>query len=169
MRNWLKMTLFVSAFSPTLLVLGGVRWYELGTADGVVYQLILISILGTALPFLIIRWLISEAESFSFRARKVEAADYFLLVFVASYFIPLVAKVAEMDFVYSLLLVFVGFLVAWVVSSIPSHPLLYLFKYRFYKVESDEGMVYMLISRRDISSPKSIGFVKKISSGMLLE
>lgn len=169
MRNWLKTVLFVSALSPTLLVVGGVRWYESGVLDIVVIQLILVSLIGSILPFLIILCLVQEAESLAFNAKKIESADYFLIVFVVGYLIPVVAKFAEIGCFYFFLLFVVCVFIAWLISNIPSHPLMYIFKYRFYKVESEEGVVYILISRRNILSPKSIKLVKRISSGMLLE
>ena len=61
------------------------------------------------------------------------------------------------------------FVVAWFVSNIPSHPILYLFKFRFYKVESNDGMVYTLITRRIIRSPSNVTRVMKLSSAMLME
>lgn len=93
MRNWLKTVLFVSSYSPALLVLGGVRWYSIGEIDTLVVQLVIISILGVVLPLLILALLRAEAESINFKAKKVESTDYFLLVFVASYLAPIAMKV----------------------------------------------------------------------------
>lgn len=169
MRNWLKTLLFVSSFSPTLLVLGVVRYYSSGELDTLTIQLAIIAILGTLIPFLILLWVRSETETIKFKAKKVESADYFLIVFVASYLTPVVIKMAEVDALSTGLAVAVVFSVAWVVSSIPSHPLLYLVKYRFYKVESDDGMVYVLITKNNIKSPANIKFVRKISHSMLME
>ncbi|WP_411960335.1 hypothetical protein ACK3BE_01410 [Pseudomonas mandelii] len=169
MRNWLKTVLFVSSYSPALLVLGGVRWYSIGEIDALVVQLVIISILGVVLPLLILALLRAEAESINFKAKKVESTDYFLLVFVASYLAPIAMKVAEVNFEMIFLFVCVVFVLGWLVSNIPCHPVLYLFKFRFYKIESDDGMVYTLITRRQIRSPKNIKSVKKISSGMLME
>ena len=168
MRNWLKTVLFVSAFSPALLVLAGVRYSSTGI-DTLCYQLAGVSIIGMTLPFLILNWIRNETESISFTAKKVESADYFLLVFLASYISPLIMKMAEIDFVTTSLTVAVIFVVAWLVSNIPSHPTLYIAGFRFYKVESENGMVYILISRKKIRSPKNIKVVKQISSGMLME
>jgi hypothetical protein len=161
LRNWLKTVLFVSSFSPALLVIGGVRYYSTGTIDTLTIQLVITSILGVALPFLILAWLRAEAESINFKAKKVESADYFLLVFIASYLAPTAIKIVEIDFTMILLFIFVTFIVGWLISNIPSHPVLYLFKYRFYKIESDDGMVYTLITRRQILSPKNVKTVKK--------
>ncbi len=168
MRNWLKTILFVSAFSPTLLVLAGVRYYS-GMVDAFLYQLLAISLIGMVLPFLILSWVKSQTEALNFTAKKVESADYYLLVFLASYASPIIMKIAEIDFGLMLLTVGVIFLVAWVVSNIPSHPVLYLVKFRFYKVESESGMVYTLITRREIRNPKNITIVKQISNSMLME
>lgn len=168
MRNWLKTTLFVSAFSPTLLVLAAVRYFSNGI-DIVLYQLVAVGLIGVALPFLILCWVSNETETLRFTAKKIESADYFLLVFIASYATPVAMKIAKVDFGLMLLLVGVVFIIAWLISNIPSHPVLYLAKFRFYKVESDSGVVYTLITRREIRNPKSITSVKQISNSMLME
>jgi hypothetical protein len=168
LRNWLKTILFVSAFSPTLLVLAGVRYYS-GVVDTLFYQLIVISVIGITLPFLILSWVKINTEDLNFTAKKVESADYYLLVFLASYASPIIMKIAEIDFGLMLLTVGVIFIVAWVVSNIPSHPVLYLARFRFYKIESESGMVYTLITRRQIRNPKNITVVKQISNSMLME
>lgn len=97
MRNWIKTILFVSAFSPTLLSLAGVRYFSTGI-DMIFYQLVAISLLGTMLPFLILAWIRKESETINFKAKKVESADYLLLVFIGSYIAPIIMKVAEIDF-----------------------------------------------------------------------
>lgn len=149
-------------------MLAGVRYFSTGI-DTIFYQLIIISILGLALPFLILSWVKNQTESLNFTAKKVESADYFLLVFIASYISPIIMKIADVDFPLMLLTVGVIFVIAWFVSNIPSHPVLYLAKFRFYKIESDSGMVYTLITKREIRSPKNITSVKQISSSMLME
>ncbi len=168
MRNWIKTILFVSAFSPTLLALAGVRYFSTGI-DMIFYQLVAISLLGITLPFLILAWIKKESETINFTAKKVESADYLLLVFIGSYTAPIIMKVAEIDFVVTSLIVGILFIVAWLISHIPSHPILYIAKFRFYKIESNSGMVYTLITRREIRNPKSIKSVKQISSSMLME
>ena len=168
LKNWLKTILFVSAFSPTLLALAGVRYFSSGL-DTIFYQLVAVSIIGMFLPFFILAWVTNESEGINFTAKKVESADYFLLVFLASYTAPVVMKVAEINFAITSIIVALIFVAAWLISNIPSHPILYIAKFRFYKVESNNGMVYILIARRQIRDPKSIKLVKQISSGMLME
>lgn len=78
-------------------------------------------------------------------------------------------KMTEIDFATTVVFICLILITGWVISNIPSHPILYLFRFRFYKIESEEGMVYTLITRRQILSPKNIKTVKIISSGMLME
>ncbi len=168
MRNWLKSILFVSAFSPALLALSGVRYYSVGL-DTVFYQLIFVALIGMTLPFLILSLIRKQSETINFKAKKVESADYLLLVFLGSYIAPIIMKVAEINFEITALIVGILFVAVWFISYIPTHPLLYIAKFRFYKVESDSGMVYVLMARRVIRSPQSIKEVKQISNSMLME
>lgn len=169
MRNWLKTLLFVSSFSPTLLVLAGVRYYSVGAFDSLVVQLSVISMAGILLPFLILALVKKEAQRENFSAKKVESADYYLLVFLASYASPVVMKIAEINFLMAVMTISLIFVVAWFVSNIPSHPILYLFKFRFYKIESNDGMVYTLITKRVIRSPRDVTRIMKLSSTMIME
>lgn len=160
--------LFVSAFSPALLALAGVRYYSVGL-DTVFYQLTIVSVIGMTLPFLILNLVRNQAETINFKAKKVESADYLLIVFLASYIAPIILKVAEINFEITALIVGVLLVAVWFISYIPTHPLLYIAKFRFYKVESESGMVYVLMAKRVIRSPQSIKEVKQISNSMLME
>lgn len=168
MKNWLKTTLFVSAFSPTLFALAGVRYFSTGI-DTILYQLLIIASIGLFLPFLILACVRRKTENINFTAKKIESADYFLFAFLGSYTAPVIMKMAEIDFVIMTAIIGIIFIATWIVSYIPSHPILYIAKFRFYKVESNSGVVYILITRREIRDPKTIKTVKKISNGMLME
>jgi hypothetical protein len=168
MRNWLKTLLFISAFSPALLTLAYVR-YDLHGWGQDVAQLLVIGIIGSAIPILIMKLLSRSSESISFDAKKIESNDFMLLMFVGSYLIPIIARASDLQFGMIVILTSVLILMLWLISSLPSHPLLWLLRYRFYKVESSAGVVYTFISKRDIRDPKSVKFVKKISETMLME
>lgn len=60
-------------------------------------------------------------------------------------------------------------LVLGLINSIPYHPILRMIQFKFYKIESECGVVYTLISKREIKNPKEIKYVKKISNSMLME
>ncbi len=168
-RNWLKTVFFISSLSPTLLVAAAVRIYSDLKIDITSIQLIIISILGTLLPILIFMLLRRESEVLTFKAKKVKSADYFLLVFLASYASPIVMKIVQAPTEASVAIAILVCLAASVISNIPSHPVLYIFKYRFYEVESDDGMIYTLITKRNLRTPSSISRVIRISNNMIME
>ena len=168
MRNWIKTLLFVSAFSPTLLALAFVR-YGIHGVDTEVIQLSIISILGTALPLLILTMVTKSTEALKFEAKKIESSDFFLLAFVASYTAPIIMRAVELNLTIISAITSILVIVFWVMTSIPSHPILYLFKYRFYKIESESGVVYTLLTKRELKNPKQVQFVKTISHSMLME
>jgi len=168
MRNWLKTLLFMSAFSPVMLTLAYVRFDQHGWQQDVA-ELLVIGSIGSILPILIIKMLSRSSESIAFDAKKVESNDFMLLMFVGSYLIPIIARASELQFDMIVILTSILVLILWLISSMPSHPLLRLLHFRFYKVESSTGVVYVLISKRDIRDAKSVKFVKKISENMLME
>lgn len=168
MNNWLKTLLFVSAFSPVLLTLAYVR-YSLNGFHQDVAQLIIIGVIGTIIPFLIIKLIHKSSETLAFSAKKIESNDFMLFVFVSSYLTPIIAKASDLKFDWVIILTFFMTLIFWFISSVPSHPLLRFSKYRFYKIESSSGVVYTLISKRKIRDPQTVKTVKKISEDMLIE
>ncbi|MGF1689702.1 hypothetical protein [Photobacterium kagoshimensis] len=168
MRNSLKTILFLSSFSPTLLALAIVRYFISG-ADLLFYQLVSVFVLGLILFALIFKLIIKQGETVNFKAKKVESTDYFLVVFLAAYTAPVIMRMVELNFEIISLILGLLMVALWVMPYIPSHPLMYLLKYKFYKVESDSGVVYTLISKRNIRDPKTIKEVKLISNSMLME
>jgi hypothetical protein len=168
MRNWLRAFLFVSAFSPALITMAYVRYDLFGWRTDV-FQLIVIGLLGSLLPIAVIKLVKNQGESFNIKVKKIESSDFMLLAFVASYLLPLILKGADISVnAIAVVLVITGILL-WLISSLPSHPLLRLLKFKFYKLESSTGMVYTLISRREIRDPKEVRSVKKLSETMLME
>lgn len=168
MNSAVRTLLFLSAFSPVLLSLAAVRFQISGWATDV-FQLGFIGAIGSVLPYLIVKGLALKGEVIPLSAKKIEPNDFMLAVFVFSYISPFVVRASGFDFdgvVYAV--VAVG-AVLWLVQSIPAHPVLRLFKIRFYKVEADSGMVYTLISREELRSIGQLKRVHVISSTMLLK
>ncbi|RQO57018.1 hypothetical protein DBV14_09420 [Variovorax sp. KBW07] len=60
-------------------------------------------------------------------------------------------------------------IVLWFIPSIPAHPVLRLFSVYFYKVESDAGVVYTVISKQELHAVSQLTQVHQISSTMLMK
>ncbi|MFA6498673.1 MAG: hypothetical protein WCV64_05000 [Desulfurivibrionaceae bacterium] len=168
MRNWLKTSLFVSAFSPALMTMAYVRYDIYGWRTDV-FQLGIIGLLGSLIPIAVMKLVESQGESFHVQVKKVEANDFMLLAFVGSYLLPLVLKGADISVNAIAVILAIAGVLLWLISALPAHPLLRVLRFRFYKLETSAGMVYTLISKREIRDPKEIKSVKKISENMLME
>jgi len=168
MNSVLRTLLFVSAFAPVGFSLAWVRYSIEGWSTSVA-QMLTIGAFGTWLPYLILKWLAQRGEVLPFKAKKVEDAGFMLFAFVFSYFSPILLKAAGLDFETAAWGIGLAGVILWLIPSIPAHPVLRLFKIKFYKVESESGMVYTLISRDEIRSPSDVKRVHVISSAMLFK
>lgn len=168
MRNGLKTTLFLSAFSPVLLSLAFVKYLNDGMVAEVWYYAGF-GVIGIFTTIFIIAMIKKLGENITFTAKKIESNDALILSVVATYFVPFIAKVSEITMCVTISIVIIGAIILWFTSSILPHPLLRILRFRFYKVESTAGTVYTLITQRELLDPKDIRQVKRISSSMLME
>lgn len=168
MRNSLRTIFFISAFSPALITMAYVR-YDIYGLKTDVWQLLIIGFLGTLIPILIMYILKSQSESFPIQVKKIESNDFMLLVFIASYLSPIVTKSLYISINTIITILLMIGIILCLTNYLPSHPILRFMSYKFYKIESDSGVVYTLISKRNILHPKEIKSVKKISDTMLFE
>lgn len=168
MRNWLKTTLFVSVFSPALISLAIVKYMSEGFVRDVAYYAAG-GILGTALTIAIISVIKRKSETIAFTAKKIKSNDAVMLTVVSTYFIPFLARASDITLGVAAVLIAAAAGVMWFTSSLPPHPVLRLLSFRFYEVESATGVVYTLVSQRDLLDPKHVRRVKRISSSMLVE
>jgi hypothetical protein len=167
-RNAIKTILFVSAFSPALISVGFARIVSGGLFWDSIYYLVS-GLIGSFTVLFILSELNWRGESFSFNARKIESNDALLLGIVASYIFPFFGRAADITIGTVAILLTSLFVVFWFTdASLPS-PLLRLMGYRFYKAEASNGMVYTLITDREILDPSNVKMVKKITGSMLLE
>lgn len=168
MNAFARTLLFLTAFSPVLFSIAVVRFQDFGWSSEIL-QYLIIGVLGSLISFLIIKGLSSRGEVIPFKAKKIESNDFVILGFIFSYLSPFAAKAAGASFDAIVIFVLLLGCVLWFIQSIPAHPVLRLFSIRFYKVESDNGMVYTLISRIELRSPSQLQQVQMISSTMLLK
>lgn len=166
MNTTIRTLFFLSAFAPAVVLAAAAQVYKNG-GSAEAYGWIAAGAIACAFPLLIVKAAVTQAERLAFSAKKVESQDWLLVVFVVSYFVPLVSSLQDLG-VLALLTV-VAAVVLTTLDAIPCHPVLHVLRYRFYKVEGTNGMVYTLISRRKILSSADIKSVRQLSSQLLLE
>lgn len=134
-----------------------------------VYQLGIIGLIGSTIPLAIMVLVKSQGEAFQIQVKKIESSDFMLLAFIGSYLLPLVLKGTDVSVNAIAVILAIAGVVLWLMSSLPVHPLLRAMRFKFYKIESSNGVVYTLVSKRAILDPRDIGLVKRISQNMLME
>jgi len=168
MRNTLKAVLFVSAFSPALISVGAARLISDGPFWDAIYYVVagLMGCLSVVYILSALRWF---GEEFPFQAKKIESHDALILGMVATYILPFFVRAADITVGIVLALLALAWAVFWFTDAPVPSPLLRVMGYRFYKAESSNGIVYTLISSREILDPSNVNVVKRISGSMLLD
>lgn len=166
MNAVIRTLFFLSAIAPAIVLSAAAQIYKHGGSTPA-YGWIAGGALACLFPFLVLRAAAAQTEVLTFHAKKVESQDWLLVVFVVSYFLPLISNLQDLE-VLALIAV-VGAILLATLDAIPCHPLLHVFRYRFYKVEGANGMVYTLISRRRLLSAADIKTVRQLSTQLLLE
>ena len=162
----IRTLFFLSAIAPAVVLSAAAQVYKHGGSNQA-YGWIAAGALACIFPFLVIRASAAQAEELAFSAKKVDSQDWLLVVFVVSYFIPLISNLEDLQVLASIAVVAAMLLAT--LEAIPCHPMLHVFRYRFYKVEGANGMVYTLISRRKLLSAADIKSVRQLSAQLLLE
>ena len=166
MNPIIRTLFFLSAIAPAVVLSAAAQIYKQGGTTGA-YGWFAAGALACVFPFLVIRAAAAQTAVLAFRAKKIDSQDWLLVVFVVSYFIPLITKLEDLQML-ALISAVAAVLLA-TLEAIPCHPMLHVFRYRFYKVEGDNGMVYTLISRRRLLSAADIKSVRQLSPQLLLE
>jgi hypothetical protein len=168
MRNTLKAVLFVAAFSPALVSVGAARLLAREPFWDAIYYVVA-GLIGSLSVIYILSALKWKGEAFFFHAKKVESNDALLFGVVFTYIFPFFLKAADITVAVVIGLGVIAWGIFWFTDAPVPSPLLRVMGYRFYKVEASNGMVYTLITTREILDPRNIKMVKRISGSMLLE
>lgn len=166
MNTIIRTLLFLSAFAPAVVVSAVAQFSKQG-GSAEIYGWIAAGALACIFPFLVIRAAAVQTERLAFKAKKIDSQDWLLVAFVVSYFIPLITKLDDLQMLAWISVVAAALLAT--LEAIPCHPMLHVLRYRFYKVEGDNGMVYTLISQRRLLSAADIKSVRQLSPQLLLE
>lgn len=166
MNIYLRTILFASSLAPVVLISACAQVYTTGGSLNAYYW-IAASGLTCLLPLLAMIEAGRRSEVIPFRAKKIESQDWLLIVFIASYFIPLVTKVTSLETLACIFVISAVLLAT--LEAIPAHPVLHAFRYRFYKVEGENGTVYTMITQRRLLKASDIKTVRQISPQFLMD
>ena len=102
--------------------------------------------------------------------KKAKSADKEVIGFFIAYALPLVFRgQSSPDLGAWLVAACMLFFVLWSTHSLQVNPVLGLFGYHFYEVETADGITYLLISKRRIGNALTIKHVVQLSEYGILE
>ena len=165
----IRILLALTAIAPLSISLA----YIYATKDQN-YQLALVAALSCVLLGAGSLWIIEKAqarlERLPISIKKAKSADKEVIGFFVAYALPLVFRgQASPDFGAWILAAGMLLFVLWSTHSLQVNPVLGLFGYHFYEVETADGITYLLISKRRIGNALTIKFVVQLSEYGILE
>lgn len=119
-------------------------------------------------------WIIGNAqeklERLPVTIKKAKSADKEVIGFFVAYALPLAFRgQSSPDIGAWVLAACMLFFVLWSTHSLQVNPVLGLFGYHFYEVETADGITYLLVSKRRIGSALTIKHVVQLSEYGVLE
>lgn len=138
------------------------------------YQLAIIAAFFCLLLGSLALWIIDKSqqrlEKIPIVIKKAKSADKEVIGFFVAYALPLVFRgQSSLDLGAWAIAAFMLFFVLWSTHSIQVNPVLGLFGYHFYEVETSDGITYLLISKRRIGNVLTIKNVVQLSEYGILE
>lgn len=138
------------------------------------YELAAIAALSCVLLGIASLWIVGRAsdklERLPISIKKAKSADKEVIGFFVAYALPLVFRgQAAPDLGAWLIAAGMLLFVLWSTHSLQVNPVLGMFGYHFYEVESADGITYLLISKRRIASTLAVKTVVQLSEFGILE
>jgi hypothetical protein len=172
MSQFAKMLLVATSLAPALLAFALVAWErdKMQYAVGFLVAAVLLLVLCYLLKF----YSEKHGAHRTLDVTEVKSTDKEALAFIVAYLFPiLMDKVPDItEPRYQMLAVYIYCVVGLVIyhsNSFHFNPVLALFGYHFYEVTADEGMKYLLITRRIVRSQNPSLNVTKLSDYVYLE
>ena len=170
MANKLQLIIYrLSAFAPLCFVFAWV-WYQQKKTP---FVSVICLLIGLAL-------ILQLAFSFSYGKKhiapvlvnitEITAEDKWLWGYTLSYILPFTSIVLSEFDLYAILAIAVT--VALLVPSVNSaspNPLLFVRGYHFFTVKAENGIEYVLISKRQLRKSKDVKYVRRIFEYLLLD
>lgn len=169
LSRFLKTYLIATALSPVCFSLAYVVYQRSGLWPWSAALLAVAIVLGASCLG-IVRIAKKSLEQMRISIKKAKSADKDVIGFFVAYVLPLFfSKTVNLD--PSAMLLFVALLafVIWGTHSVQVNPLLGVFGYHFYEVDSEDGITFLLVTRRKIVNVKSVTRVVQLTEYLILD
>ena len=163
-----RAMLTATAIAPVSLTYAWVAFYQeeyiisaIATAIAVILTVLCIKLLG---------YVRKQIEDIPFKASSIEPADAESLGFMLLYLLPLFTDdIADLNWELWLPLIIVFGVMVGTGYSYHFNPLLGLLKWHFYKVTSESGVTYVLITKKHLRTASGVHRVGQLTEYILID
>lgn len=111
-----------------------------------------------------------KLEKLQISIKKAKSADKEVIGFFAAYALPLLFRGHDVPEIGAwVIAVIMLIFVLWTTHALQVNPVLGLFGYHFYEVETESGISYLMITKRKINNIQSVKNVIQLSEYGILE
>lgn len=169
MLSRLLKTYFVAtALSPICFSLAYIAYQRKNNIELCILFVSIAVLLGAS-SFKIIELAKTKLEILPVTIKKAKSTDKEVIGFFVAYVLPIVFKNSNFDAGSMTMFVLLLAFVIWGTHSFQVNPLLGVFGYHFYEVDTESGITFVLVTKKKIVNIKSIGKVVQLTEYMVLE
>ncbi len=169
MLNWIsKLLLTSTALAPVLLVYAWVMYTD--SKNWTALGLILLAAILVGIMLWLLSYCQKHLERSTFRVMSIEAADREYITFILLYLSPLfTAEFSDLNLNILIPTVMIFILVISTGYGYHFNPLLGILGWHFYKVNTDEGVTYVLITKKQLRSAKQCLKVGQLTEYIVID
>lgn len=165
MLNTIAKPLLVSTSMSPVLIAYGINAVaeEKGPWEYIPWFVAAVGMVGLCL--LILRFAKTQLEKQNLKVKSIKSSDKEVMTFLLAYLLPLVPAKTFGVTGHSITVLFVFgmfFLAIYFSNAFDFNPLLGLCGYHFYEVQSEDGMAYLLITRKHLLRPEQVAEVVQL-------
>ena len=169
-----KFLFVLTSLAPVLAAFGVKELVELeaGESYATTVSLFVVAAILPMLCWLLLYYARTQLGPAELRIKTFKTTDKDVLAFLIAYLLPLLTTDTfdlEKNAAVTLFVFAILFFTIYHSNAFHFNPLLALFGYHFYEVQSDNEMTYLLISNRDLKTQKLTVKYVKISEYIFLE
>lgn len=165
----IKVLLSITALAPILLTYSFVLYLE-KNSNKLIFILVIITIILILLCYSLLYFAKRKLEKIRFQPKTIKSADSNIISFIIAYLIPFISlNSSVIDLKVLTFVTFIILITIFRTHGYHINPLLSVVNYHFYEVTTNNGITYILISKKTLRNVSSVKLVTEISEYTLLD
>ncbi len=163
-----RLTLTATSIAPVSITYAWVSFYQ--GAHVVAAVSLSVAIVLVIVCVLLLRYVRTQAEALRFKAQSLEPADGENIGFMLLYLLPLFTdRIDTLNWELWIPLIGIFSVVVGTGYGYHFNPLLGLLRWHFYKVTSEDGVTYVLITKKHLRTASGVHRVAQLTEYILID